>query len=79
MNHINSATLRERMVERPALPGSYERLCHEAGSPRFLLPLRGPAASALGNRLLAPRLERAIGVIYLPKMSGHIGNVLFRR
>ena len=52
---------------RPALPGSYERLCHEAGSARFLLPLRGPAASAVSYGLLAPRLERAIGVIYRPK------------
>ena len=25
---------------RPALAGSYERLCHETGEPRFLLPLR---------------------------------------
>ena len=25
---------------RPALPRSYERLCHETGEPRFLLPLR---------------------------------------
>ena len=51
---------------RPALPGSYERLCHETGSARFLLPLRGPDASALRKGLLAPRLERAIGVIYRP-------------
>ena len=26
---------------RPSLAGSYERLCHETGDPRFLLPLRG--------------------------------------
>jgi protein-L-isoaspartate(D-aspartate) O-methyltransferase len=51
----------------PALAGSYERLCHEAGSPRFLLSLRNPSAIALGNGLLTPRLERAIGVIYRPK------------
>ncbi|HEX2444056.1 MAG TPA: erythromycin esterase family protein, partial [Vicinamibacterales bacterium] len=50
---------------RPALPGSYERLFHDAGIPRFLLPLRTDLelASALG----APRLERAIGVLYLPE------------
>jgi erythromycin esterase-like protein len=30
---------------RPALTGSYERLCHDTGDSRFLLPL-GTAASA---------------------------------
>ena len=52
---------------RPALSGSYERLCHEAGCPRFLLPLRGPIPGVLANGLLGPRLERAIGVIYRPE------------
>ena len=52
---------------RPALPESYERLCHDARSPRFLLPLRNPSASVLNKGLVAPRLERAIGVIYRPK------------
>ncbi len=49
---------------RPALPESYEWLCHEAGSPQFLLPLRDRID--LTERLLKPRLERAIGVIYRP-------------
>ncbi len=50
---------------RPALAGSYERLFHDTHIPRFLLPLRSDLelASALG----APRLERAIGVLYLPE------------
>lgn len=50
---------------RPALAGSYERVFHDAHIPRFLLPLRTDLelASALG----APRLERAIGVLYLPE------------
>jgi protein-L-isoaspartate(D-aspartate) O-methyltransferase len=49
---------------RPAMSGSYERLCHETGKPRFLLNLRQEAIrSALGQ----PRLERAIGVIYRPE------------
>ena len=50
---------------RPALPGSYERLLHDVNIPRFLLPLRSDLelASALGT----PRLERAIGVLYLPE------------
>ena len=52
---------------RPALAGSYERLCHEVASPRFLLPMRDPKASVVGNGLLTARLERAIGVIYRPK------------
>jgi protein-L-isoaspartate(D-aspartate) O-methyltransferase len=51
---------------RPALPGSYERLCHDAGAPRFMLPFGGATPSALTDGLLAPRLERAIGVIYRP-------------
>ena len=50
---------------RPALPGSYERLCHEAGIPRFILPLRTDAE--LGSALAPERLERAIGVIYVPE------------
>jgi protein-L-isoaspartate(D-aspartate) O-methyltransferase len=51
---------------RPALPRSYERLCHETAEPRFLLPLRD-APRALSAGLLQPRLERAIGVIYRPE------------
>jgi protein-L-isoaspartate(D-aspartate) O-methyltransferase len=51
---------------RPAIDGSYERLCHESGEPRFLLPLHdGAGASVQG--LAKPRLERAIGVIYRPE------------
>jgi protein-L-isoaspartate(D-aspartate) O-methyltransferase len=52
---------------RPALPGSYERLCHETGVGCFLLPLRRPALPELRERLSRPRLERAIGVIYRPE------------
>ena len=51
----------------PALAGSYERLCHESGAPRFLLPLRGLAPASLAAGLMQPRLERAIGVIYRPE------------
>jgi erythromycin esterase-like protein len=49
---------------RPALAGSYERLFHEVQIPRFLLPLRTDLE--LSSALAAPRLERAIGVLYLP-------------
>ena len=52
---------------RPALPESYERLCHDTGTPRFLLPLRSPLRAGLVEGLSTPRLERAIGVIYRPK------------
>jgi protein-L-isoaspartate(D-aspartate) O-methyltransferase len=52
---------------RPGLAGSYERLCHQTGDPRFLLPLRGLGTTAPVAGLLQPRLERAIGVIYRPE------------
>src|ERR671938_666639 len=55
----------ERKRVRPALPDSYEALFHEAGPPRFLLHLRdGGIATEV---LRESRLERAIGVIYLPE------------
>jgi erythromycin esterase-like protein len=49
---------------RPALAGSYERILHDAGIPRLLLPLRPDLE--LASALAGPRLERAIGVIYAP-------------
>ncbi|HYZ90261.1 MAG TPA: erythromycin esterase family protein, partial [Myxococcales bacterium] len=54
----------ERKRVRPALSGSYENLFHRTGSPRFLLTLRDLAEAAGGLR--EPRLQRAIGVVYLP-------------
>jgi erythromycin esterase-like protein len=48
---------------RSSLPGSYERLFHDVGVPRFLLLLNSPDMRTI---LSAPRLERAIGVIYRP-------------
>lgn len=51
---------------RPSHPDSFERLCHDAGIPRFMLPLR-TADPALIEKLQRPRLERAIGVIYHPE------------
>jgi erythromycin esterase-like protein len=47
---------------RPSLPGSVERLMHDTGVTRFLLPLEGEIAA----RLDGARLQRAIGVIYRP-------------
>ncbi|HKN82665.1 MAG TPA: erythromycin esterase family protein, partial [Pyrinomonadaceae bacterium] len=54
----------ERKRVRPALSDSYEDLFHQQALGNFLLTLKdGPAATALRE----PRLERAIGVIYLPQ------------
>ena len=55
----------ERKHVRPALDGSYERLFHDAGVERFLLDLRGGDGAV--SALRSPRLERAIGVLYLPE------------
>jgi erythromycin esterase-like protein len=53
----------ERKRVRPSLEGSYEQLLHELDEPLFWLDLREPAVrAALPER----RLQRAIGVIYLP-------------
>jgi erythromycin esterase-like protein len=55
----------ERRRVRPALPGSCEDLFHETGIPAFWLDLREDNDA---TRLLqAPRLQRAIGVIYRPE------------
>jgi protein-L-isoaspartate(D-aspartate) O-methyltransferase len=50
---------------RPSVRDSYERLCHDSEVRRFLLDLL--VHGALRNRLLESRLERFIGVIYLPE------------
>ena len=55
----------ERRRVRPALPASYEAVFHEVGLPRFLLPFRNGGTAA--DALRVPRLERAIGVVYLPE------------
>ena len=61
------APARRRRV-RPGLAGSYEDLFHEASriaESDLLLDLRGAAGSL--DVLAAPRLQRAIGVIYKPE------------
>lgn len=55
----------ERRHVRPALQGSYEALFHRTGTPNFVLRLRDNQEVA--SLLREPRLERAIGVIYLPQ------------
>lgn len=53
----------ELKAVRASLPDSFERFFHNCGLGNFFLPLRhGESSSALKER----RLERAIGVIYLP-------------
>ncbi len=55
----------ERKRVRPALPGSVEALFHGCALGNFFLDLRSPSAASAA--LTAPRLERAIGVIYRPE------------
>jgi erythromycin esterase-like protein len=50
---------------RPALAASYEHLLHDCRLGWFLLPLRTDLD--LASALTHPRLERAIGVLYLPE------------
>jgi protein-L-isoaspartate(D-aspartate) O-methyltransferase len=59
---------------RPSHRDSYERLCHDAGVARFLLDLG--RQDAVRRRLLEPRLERFIGVIYRPdtELMSHYAN-----
>jgi len=54
----------ERKQVLPSRPDSHEYLMHATGIERFLLPLRGGGRHV--QALAAPRLERAIGVIYRP-------------
>jgi protein-L-isoaspartate(D-aspartate) O-methyltransferase len=50
----------------PAIPESYEHICHEAGKQCFMLDLNLSQSNGTKG-LLRPRLERAIGVIYRPE------------
>jgi protein-L-isoaspartate(D-aspartate) O-methyltransferase len=52
---------------QPSHVDSYERVCHDVDTDNFLLPLRAPLQAMVRERLLAERLERAIGVIYRPE------------
>jgi erythromycin esterase-like protein len=54
----------ERKHVRPALPDSYEATFHDTRLANFLLAWRGRDGAR--EALLAPALERAIGVIYRP-------------
>lgn len=52
---------------RPALPNSYEQLCHATGLARFMLGMRNRSDLCGPTGLARQRLERAIGVIYRPE------------
>jgi erythromycin esterase-like protein len=70
----------ERKRVRPGLPGSCERLFHEAEMPAFMLDLRGRGPAA--RELATPLLQRAIGVVYRPeteRWSHYFETVLSRQ
>jgi len=50
---------------RSSHPESYERSCHDSALPSFFLSLR--QRREVRKQLMAPRLERAIGVVYRPQ------------
>ena len=52
---------------QPSHIDSYERVFHEVNTDNFMLPLRKPLEEITRKKLLAERLERAIGVIYRPE------------
>ena len=54
------------MKVSPSLPGSYERLFHEAGVARFLLDLRAGQHPELRERPARDAARAFIGVIYRP-------------
>lgn len=49
----------------PALPESFSALFHRTGLPAFLLTFRG--REELSRAMGEPRLERAVGVVYMPR------------
>jgi erythromycin esterase-like protein len=53
---------------RPSLPGSWEELFHDAGSPRFYLTATA-LKRVVGER--TERLHRAIGLVYRPESERH--------
>jgi protein-L-isoaspartate(D-aspartate) O-methyltransferase len=57
----------EVMRVRPARSDSYEGVFHQAELPAAIVPLRYPIRDAVREELSAPRLERAIGVVYRPE------------
>lgn len=54
------------MSVTPAHAQSYERIFHSTGLPGLMLPLGDDPAPDLREKLMKPRLQRAIGVVYRP-------------
>lgn len=54
------------MSVTPAHAQSYERIFHSTGLPGVMLPLGDDPAPDLREKLMKPRLQRAIGVVYRP-------------
>lgn len=52
---------------RPAHPQSFERLFHMTNAPGLFMPLKNAGDDDLETALRAPRLQRAIGVVYRPE------------
>lgn len=65
----------ERKLVRPALPGSYEQIFRTVDLPSFILPMK---SRELNAGLRHPRLERAIGVLYLPQTE-RVSHYFFSR
>lgn len=55
------------MPVSPSHEDSYERVCHDSGVRSFCLSMRRCPSQELKAQLEAPRLVRAIGVIYRPE------------
>ncbi len=55
----------ERKLVVSSLEGSYEKLFHEVGIPKFWLNLTGD--ESVLDAMRKPHLERAIGVVYVPE------------
>ena len=67
--HVTAASAWDEPPERkrvnPGLPHSYEDVFHRSGIDRFYLPLR--ERNHATEALMQERLQRAIGVVYLPR------------
>jgi protein-L-isoaspartate(D-aspartate) O-methyltransferase len=66
---------------RPSHQQSYERLCHDAGLPRFLLDMGEKLPAALPEELDTPLLERFFGDLYRPEseMQSHYADASLPR
>ena len=57
----------ERKAVRPSHAHSFERICHDAAIPAFVLSFREPKKEELRTEFHRETLQRAIGVIYRPE------------